>query len=427
MKEHKISLAAGKKAEAVCAFVLRFLLYHSVACLIMANFYAEGQMKHYIWLFSMLVPMCYLALVRKCAKYFVLALLLHVPVLFVGVLLGRDLGEKIVTTVFMVVMFVTSLYMCMSEKKNKENCPPISLTVILLICHFMGYYLNDTALVQVTHYELMIYIVVFLTHESLHNISEFIDIHRDTANFPVGQMTVINRLMVVLLLAVLVAAMLIFPQLHLDVLLLPLLKGLGKFFAWLLSFINLPEASKQVQGAMDNMSGVQEGLLGEKSETGLFWIIMEKIMIVLVIVAMAALVIGGIAYLLYRLYKGFYAEKKENADEKEFLVGEIQWFPKGFFGGNKAVKEEKGSLNERIRKLYRRFVKKSFKRKESVPTVLTPEEMLMFLKEKHDRKMVNMTDGDWNRIREVYERARYGELNCTQEELDEMKRLVSSR
>ena len=427
MKEHRISLAAGKRAEALCAFVLRFLLYHSAACLIMANFYTEGQMNHYIWLLGMLVPMCYLALVRKCAKYFVLALLLHIPVLFVGVLLGRDLGEKIVMTVFMVVMLVTSLYMCMSEKKNKENCPPISLLVILLICHFMGYYLQDNALVQVTHYEMMIYIVVFLVHESLHNTSEFIDMHKDTANFPIGQMTVINRLMVVLLLAVLVAAMLIFPRLQLDILLMPLVQALGKFFAWLLSFVNMPEASEQVQGAMDNIGGMPEELLGQTSETGLFWVIMEKIMIVLVIVGLAAAVIGGIAYLLYRLYKGFYAERKENADEREFLVGEIQWLPKGFFSGNKAAKEEKSSLNEKIRKLYRRFMKKSFKRKESVPATLTPEEMLLFLKERQERKMTHMTDGDWTRIREVYERARYGELNCTQEELDEMKRLVSSR
>lgn len=427
MKEHKISLAAGKKAEAACAFVLRFLLYHAVSCAVLSSFsMTEHTASRYIALLGIIVPMCYLAFVRKFVKFFALSLLLQIPVVLAALVVGNTIAEKAVITACMIVMMIASVSMSMTERKNKENCPSLALMILPVICYFVGLYQEDAALEQIVHNELLLYIVVYLVHESLHNTTEFIEIHKDTANFPVGQMTIVNRLMVVLLLAVLVAAMLIFPKLNLDVLLMPIVQLLGRFLAWLLSFIHLTEASRQVESAVDSMSGIEE-LQAVSKETGLFWIVMEKIMIVLVIVGLAAAVIGGIAYLLYRLYKGFYAEKKENADEKEFLIGEIQWFPKGFFSGNKEAKEDKGNLNERIRKAYRRFVKKSFKRKESVPVTLTPEEMLLLLKDKslnEKKKVKSMPDEEWNRIREIYERARYGELNCTQEELDEMKRLV---
>lgn len=427
MKEHKISLTAGKRAEATCAFILRFLLYHAVSCTVLCSFsMTEHTTSRYVALFGIIIPMCYLAFVRKFVKFFAASLLLQIPVVLAALVVGNTIAEKAVITACMIVMMIASVSMSMTERKNKNNCPSVALLVVLVICYFVGHYQEDAAIVSIVHNELLLYIVIYLVHESLHNTTEFIEIHKDTANFPVGQMTIVSRLMVVLLLTVLVAAMLVFPKMNLDVLLMPIVQLLGKFLAWLLSFIKLPEASQQVQSAVSGMSGIEE-LQAVSKETGLFWIIMEKIMIGLVIVGLAAVVIGGIAYLLYRLYKGFYAEKKDNTDEKEFLVGEIQWFPKGLFSGNKAAKEDKGSLNERIRKLYRRFVKKSFRRKESVPVALTPEEMLLFLKEKHYRKTTNMTDADWMRIREVYERARYGELDCTQEELDEMKRLVSSR
>lgn len=424
MKEHKISPGTGKRAEELCAFILRFLIYHVSACAIMAYIYTENQVSHYLWMLLMLVPMSYLALVRRWAKHFVPALLLHVPVLFAGALLGRGLGEKLVLTVFMVIMLILSIQMSMSGKKNEENCPGVFLLALLLVFYFFGYYLKDNALIQLIRYEIMMYIVVFLMHESLHNTSHFIDVHRNMANFPVGQMTIINRLMVALLLVVVVAAMLIFPLLHLDAVFLPVLQLLGRIAVWLLSFIHFKDASEQMQSTVENMSEQQDGLFGETAEAGLFWVLIEKVMMVVVAAAMIVLVIGGIAYLFYRLYKGFYAEKRENTDEKEFLKEEMQWLPKGLRYKRREEKAEKGSVDERIRRLYRRFVKKGFKRKETVPAALTPEEMLVFLEEKKGR---GLTEEERMRIREIYERARYGDVCCTTEELEELKRLVASR
>lgn len=425
MKEHKMSFCAGKRAEEWCAFVLRFLIYHMSACVIMACIYTENQVSHYLWMLLMLVPMGYLALVRRWVKYFGLALLLHVPVLFAGAFLGRELWEKLVITIFMVIMLLMSLWMSTSRRKKEENCPGIFLLALPVVFYFLGYYyLREDALTQLIRCEIMTYVAVFFIHENLHNTSRFIDLHRDTANFPVGQMTLLNRLMMALLLVVVVVAMLLFPLLHLDAVLLPVLRLLGKLLVWLLSFIHLKDASEQMQSTVENMSAQQDSLFGETAEAGLFWVMIEKVLLVVVAVVLVVLVLGGIAYLFYRLYQGFYAEKKENADEKEFLIGEIQWLPKGLRHKGREEKAEKGSADERIRRLYKRFVKKGFKRKETVPAALTPEEMLIFLKEK---KADGLTDEERIRIREIYERARYGAVHCTEEELEELKGLAASR
>ena len=66
-------------------------------------------------------------------------------------------------------------------------------------------------------------------------------------------MTVINRLMVILFMAVLAAAMYIFPHLHLEVLLAPILKGILVVLSWLLSFVHFSEASEKVDNTAQEM------------------------------------------------------------------------------------------------------------------------------------------------------------------------------
>ncbi len=423
MKERKISSAAGRSAEAVSVLVLQFLLYHCAACTAAGVFYDTEQPGYYAWFLLLAVPLCYLTLVRRLAKKFVIFLLLHLPVFFTAVLFGHNFGEKAVIAAATVLMTVFSLHICMMEKENRKECPSLGLGIVVLVCHFIGYYLDYPVLIKVSYYELLLYAVCYLLHESLKNTADFIHMNRDTANFPVGQMTVINRLMVILFMAVLAAAMYIFPHLHLEVLLAPILKGILVVLSWLLSFVHFSEASEKVDNTAQemDMAAMLEALGGNK-ETGALWLLLEKILRLAVIIGLAVLILGVIAYILYRLYKGFYAEKKENTDEKEFLVGEIKWFPRGVFGGRKAAGAERGSIKQKIRKAFRQNIKKSFKKKETVPAAMTPEELLAFLKERTQQNDLDRKTTD--RIREIYEQARYGQAECTQAELEEIKELL---
>lgn len=424
MKERKISFRMSRKVEAWSALLLQFILYHCLACTALGTINGQDRPEQYLRMLFLFVPLCYLALVRAYVRKFTMFLLLHVPAVFAVVLLGSSMGEETVVTVCIAVMMIASIHASATKKTEqagKTGSPHLAMIAVLLVCHYLGYYQNEPVLIRISCYELQLFLVLYLIHASLTNTSKFIQMHQDTANFPVGQMTVINRFMLVLFLAALAAGMFIFPKLHLDVILMPVLRGLLKVLSWLFSFIKLPEASEQVEQAAQKMEEVSVADLGEAGETWGIWILMEQVLKILVAIVMAVLVVGGIAWILYRLYKGFYSEKKENTDEKEFLVDELKWFSKEWFSGFKRAKEEKGTVNQRIRKVYRRYVKKGFKRKEQVPEAMTPDELLLFLKEKQG----GLSEAERVRACRIYEQARYGQPECTVGELEEMKRLLS--
>lgn len=427
MKERKVSLGMNKKVEEWSALLMQFLLYHCLACTAMAAIYETEQPLYYMRMLLLFVPLCYLALVRTYIRQFALFMLLHVPVLLMSVLMRQNMGEETVVLVCTVIMLVSSIH-AGTVRKNKPvekyrvtACPHLVLVLVLLFCHYVGYYLKHPLLVTISSYELQIYIVLYLVHESMANTLDFIHLHRDTANFPVGQMTIIYRLMVVLFLAGVVLAMVIFPKLHLEVILSPILKGMLALLSWLLSFIKLPEASEQVEQAAQQMGNASLQGLVENTETSVFWLVAEQIMKLMVGIALVALIVGGIGYILYYLYKGFYSEKKENTDEKEFLVDEMKWFSKDWFGSFRKEKDEHGTVNQRVRKVYRRYVKKNFKRKETVPEAMTPDELLIFLREKAG----GLSEAERCKARTIYEKARYGHPECSADELEEMKRLLT--
>lgn len=427
MKERKVSAAAGRMVEEGSALLLQFLLYHCTACLAMGLFYSVEQPGVYAWFLLLAVPLCYLTLVRKLAGNFIVFFALHILVLFMAVFWREDFWMNAVITIWTLLMTVFSLYACVTGKGRKLECPSLWMGILLLVCHFLGkYYLGYPALTRISYYEVLLYAVFYLLHTYHKNMADFICMNQNIANFPAGQITVINRLLVILFLAVLAAAMFIFPKLHLELVLVPLLKGLLMLVSFLLSFVHFSETSQKVDQTAQNMdmTAVLETLGGNK-ETGIFWVIIENLLKIAVVIGLAALVIGGTAYLLYRLYKGFYAERKENADEKEFLVGEMKWFSGRGVSGRKAAEEQRGSLNQRIRRIYRQYVKKRLRKKEKVPAALTPEELLAFLEER--RREQGLDREAQEGIRAVYERARYGQTECTQAELEEIKELLSGR
>ncbi|MBO5277954.1 MAG: DUF4129 domain-containing protein [Lachnospiraceae bacterium] len=128
---------------------------------------------------------------------------------------------------------------------------------------------------------------------------------------------------------------------------------------------------------------------------------------------------------MYRMYKGYYANRKENDDEKEFLVKEMKaelGFPGKFFAGSFGKAKEKESVNQRIRREYRRYIKKGFKKKETVPEASTPKELLAMVESRRMKQRIRPEEQE--KICRIYERARYGEEECTKEEAEEIKKLL---
>lgn len=419
MKERKISVAVNRRAELLSALLMQFLLYHCAACTAVSLFYHTEMAGHYLFMALLLPPLFFLAFLRYHVKNFALFLLLHLIAPLFGLLAGRGLGEKLSLAGFLVLMLVVSISRRTTERWKVQENPSIGMITTPLLCYFLGYYMKNPLLMRLIYGELFAYMILYFLHKNLKNTTDFIEINKNTANFPAGQMTVVNRSFAALFLVVLAAAMVLFSRLHLEAVLFPVLRGLLYVIAWIFSLLPFSDASEQMQNTAQRMDKESplEGL--GTSETGLFWVIVEKILIAAVIALIAAAVIGGTAYLLYYLYKRFYAERKENTDEKEFVAGEIKWFSKGLFAGREDMAKDRKSFRNprwRIRKAYKRYVKKGFGKRESVPAALTPQEMLALLGEKGKAS----DSASLEKIRAIYERARYSEKECTQKELEEL-------
>lgn len=425
MKGHKVSLKAGDRAAFACALAQQFLIFYGLACTGISLFYEAERPELYRWLLLLFVPVVYLALVRKLVRIFVLSLFLQLPVVFTAVFAGRDFGQKSVICVCTVMMTALSIEMRSMEKGSFRECPSIKMISVLLLCYVVSLIWKHPVCARCIYMEVPVYILLHFMYESLANMAAFIRMNRKMENFPVGQMVVINRMMVVFLLVVTAAGMVLVPMLHLEIFVIPVLEGLSALVLWLFSFIHPPEGElitgreiRAAQGFWDDLR-----YLGRKNGgNGAVWAAVERLLEFAVVFFLAALVIGGTAYLLYRLYKGYYADGKEGADEKEFLVGDLKKlvdFPARL---QKREPEEKGTRNQRIRREYRRFVKRAFKKKEIDLSALTPQETLSLIGEQiPDGGMEVKTQ---ERIREIYEKARYGRQESEQMELEEIRELI---
>lgn len=425
MKERKVSLKRRSYLEAVCALVLQFLLYHSAACTVIGLFYESEHPEYYQMLLFFAIPILYLTLIRKYIKKFLLCLFLHLPVFCSVVFVGEDFGQKTVICVCTVIMAVISLHMCTMEKGSIKECPPMKLCLVLLVCYAFSRYMGHLVCARYIYGEILVFIVLRFIYDSVSNMSDFIRMNQDKTNFPAGQITIVNQMILLVFLGVLITSLLLFPKLHMEIILLPLIEMGGIFFTWLLSFIHLPESdiSSSTIQRTDMQSLVRA--LRKESEYEDMWAVIEAFLQSTVIIFIAACIIAGISYLFYRMYKVYYANQKENADEKEFLIGEIKWFGKRKIHYGKKAKEGQDSFSRKIRKEYHRYVKSNFNKKENVPDALTPKEMLVFLREREQKSI--MDDKQQERIREIYERARYSQTECSQTELDELKKLLRSK
>ncbi len=419
MKECKVSLRFNTYMQSITTLILQFILYHCVSCTALGLFYDVEQAECYAWLLLLGVPLVYLTVVRAFTKKFIVFFLLHLPVFFIVGFVGEDFAQKVVISVSTILMSVISLHMCMMVKGSVRECPPMKLVLLLFVCYGIAIYQGSFICASYIYVETLVFILCNLIHEGMENTSDFIKLNKDVANLPTGQILIINRMALVLILVVTAIAMLLVPMLHLEIIVTPILAGMLAVIKWMLSMVHLPEASEEVE----HIAGLVKGnsLVDEfgKSESWSIWLALEEAMKIGVVIFLAVAIVGGIVYVMFRLYKGFYAESKENTDEKDFLLDAIEWLPRRKISRRKNT-EMTGSANQQVRKLYRRFVKKRFKRKETIPATLTPEEILLLLTEKECR----LTTETQRRIREIYERARYGQMECTLEDVEEMKRLV---
>lgn len=245
------------------------------------------------------------------------------------------------------------------------------------------------------------------------NREHFLDYCGDYENlhrFPKQRIAYGSRLMLVLLTVLTVGCMAVLPFLGIDRGVLAALELLRRFLAMLLSG---ERKSPETEELPEGEPGIQPGFFGGGEEPSPFltalWEILEKVFTIAVILAIA----GGICAFLYWLYKKYNSQAGENGDileslkpskreEKERLK-KSRGSGRGFWQGR--------TPEARIRKAYRqKIIRKGKPFAAATPQELEDEAGLQKGKEREE-------------FHSLYEKARYGNVSCTQEEAKRMKEL----
>jgi len=181
----------------------------------------------------------------------------------------------------------------------------------------------------------------------------------------------------------------------------------GKLIQWILKLME----AWAPKGASEDYGGEKEPLVFEVGEQSAFMEFLMKVLDVLSVILVAALILYVIYRILrkiYQLYLDFDLHSVENGDEIETIYT-VQ------------TKEEKRQIkmkkteslfwdrspNARIRKFYKKRVLKDWK--EIPGKYMTPEEI---------ETGIQMTEEEKKVFHTYYEKARYGSVPCTKEEMD---------
>ena len=405
----------------ICIFqvLVQFTLYHSVACLITGIGSIEEK-QLYLRMGILLLPLfCYVFTRMYVGNLFLFALI-HIGCA-VGLLLffPKTVAEAAAILVCLVVMIVNSVRFRIIESYQYQECPHLFMVSLLFIVFIFASYIEKTVLMKQCFYEFIGFLLFYMISKNLENTERFIALNQETANFPIRQMKGVNRTLLCFFTIVMLGGMLLVPQFHPE----RITEQIGALalmvLRWLFSLIQREEINSKPYLDLEdsgNQSGyglpIEEGI---PSKLALF---LQYLMEIVTVIILIAVILFGIGFCLYQIYKRFYAiPLKSGEDRKETdVITVTEHVP--IFQKKKKLKEELGGYNKKIRYQYKKSVKRRKGKEQILEPSLTPTEIETVL----EHPFMDVKEREkWITL---YEKARYGKEECTKEELEEAKKMV---
>lgn len=399
----------------------QFTLYHSVACLLTGIGAGENEnWGMYLRMGILLLPLLLYSFSRAYVKNLFLFALVHLgSALALLRFFPQWLGEAVAIFVCLIVMIGNSVRFRITKSYHYKECPSLFLLLFLFAVSSLAAYTEMTLLMQLCFYELIVFILFYMISMNLENTEKFIHINRDTANFPVRQMKGVSRTLLCFFAIVLLGGMLLAPQFHPERLAEKAGSMIQLFLRWLvLHFLNEEINSESMEGnPLENQSGNGVELLeGTPSQLALF---LQELLLALANLLLVAGILFGVGFGLYQIYKRFYAiPLKDGADEDEKdVITVTESIP--IIRRRKEQDETSGGNSKKIRHQYKKSVKRRKGKGQILARTLTPTEIEYVLEQ--PIKGGKQTE----RLIALYEKARYGKEECTREELEEVKKMLS--
>lgn len=415
--EKKHSYATVDQVILFFQTMIQFTLYHSVACLV-TSLIQEENWRMYIRMGILLIPLFLFSFTRRYVGNLLVFALIHLGTCGLLVTFFPERVEEYVAVIVcLLVMVVNSVHFRLVESYKFKECPQLMMLAVLFIVYGLAAYQDRVLLETLCYYECVVYIFCYVISNNLENTERFIKLNEDTANFPVRQVKGVNRTLLSFFSVLLLGVMILAPRLHPEVLLKKIGNVLRGILRWIFSHFDFSEnidyeaLEKSVESTPNGGMFMMEE--GTPSAIALF---LDYLLRIVVGVGLAALAVFAIGYGLYQIYKRFYGISPKGSEEhaEKGVRTVTESIP--IFRRTRESEEESVGMNKKIRKQYRKSVKKREGKMEKVSTALTPSEIEEVLPEGQE---------GWSQERiALYEKARYSKAECTREELERMKKLV---
>lgn len=378
----------------------RFLLYGLFVFALIANAWIRSVCD-YIWQFLLL-------------GVIIIALPLLLPILPP---LYVTIWPRVIALPVLIFLFCRSFYQRLKQNEEKPLSDPIqqSLTVLyFLAINLVAIKLNLTKLSQAYFYVAILYLMLALYR--WHRLSLYSQLERffHMPTQPVDRIVRFNRLLLIGYCVFTLVLLLISPLLHLHDLLPFIGSVMLAFLRWVIQLISRWLSRSAPLPEQIPPPGEQEPSFPlEPSETARWLLILQQIFYYVMIIVSVLIILALVGYILYALYKRFYAVPQLDSDEAESLLPSLSDQRK------KHLHRVRQRLNlpltrtpaQKIRRCYFRLIESQMKRGLTVKASLTPRQIAEAFDTERYPELVLFTS--------LYEAARYGPDICTQTDADQ--------
>lgn len=407
----------GEICRDLLVLFMKGLMYHGTVCMLY-NAASVKPLRMDLNLLILYVPLLLFAVIRrKCGNFF-LFLLFHILISGIFMLLFPGLEQRIVLGGCVCVMAVLSLRVRIITGDGQETRPPLSSVALFIVISLAAWQSARVQVMRICGYEAFLFLISFVIHRNLTNLSEFLNENETMDNFPKEQMKAINHLLLGIFVLCFMAGMLFLkgPSGYLlstiGVICRELLRIVVKILAWIFQN-NTQQPESMGQGAAQEAIPAMEA--GEASSLAL---LLEKLIIAGTGIVLAAAAVYFAARFLYRMYQRFYEQHKEPDDESEFIWKNTDLREKTARKPNKQLLFPFGNPSQKIRRMYKKSIVDWFHARENIPAEMTPMEL----------EFQESVCSDSEKLNKVllYEKARYSQHPCDKKEVEQMKQYIKS-
>ena len=407
----------GEICRDLLVLFMKGLMYHGTVCMLY-NAASVKPLRMDLNLLILYVPLLLFAVIRrKCGNFF-LFLLFHILISGIFMLLFPGLEQRIVLGGCVCVMAVLSLRVRIITGDGQETRPPLSSVALFIVISLAAWQSARVQVMRICGYEAFLFLISFVIHCNLTNLSEFLNENETMDNFPKEQMKAINHLLLGIFVLCFMAGMLFLkgPSGYLlstiGVICRELLRIVVKILAWIFQN-NTQQPESMGQGAAQEAIPAMEA--GEASSLAL---LLEKLIIAGTGIVLAAAAVYFAARFLYRMYQRFYEQHKEADDENEFIWKNTDLREKTARKPNKQLLFPFGNPSQKIRRMYKKSIVDRFHARENIPAEMTPMEL----------EFQESVCSDSEKLNKVllYEKARYSQHPCDKKEVEQMKQYIKS-